>query len=221
VGVWQDGLSISQYSSRPNEKKHPIKVLFTEQSRISSSSLVSPEPPFYLTNIMTNHDKTTTSLRISKHARSFPTAPPTVRYCAVTGISIVVVVVCKRKGPAILFWDDPPPALAKFPLPLPLPFYIPLTPPPPPPPPPFLAPRLGFLLLDLLLTYYCSTHHRYHHNHRHPTSLAPLPAAFFSSCLGHKVLRLLTPMSTHKLACEALALVITFVLEIALATPVL
>jgi len=124
----------------------------------------------------------------------------------------------RARSPPTLFWDDPP-ALTKFPLPLPLPFYISLTP-PPPPPPPFLAPPLGFLLLDLLLTYYCSIHHRYHHNHLHPTSLAPLPSAFFSSCLGHKVLHLLTLMSTLKPACEALALVIAFVLEIALATPV-
>ena len=81
----------------------------------------------------------------------------------------------------------------------------------------------GILLPDLLLLltyYYCSTHRRYHHNHRHPTSLAPLPSAFFSSCLGHKVLRLLTPMSTHKPACEALALVISFLPEIAPTTPV-
>jgi len=51
-------------------------------------------------------------------------------------------------------------------------------------------------------------------------TLTIIPSAFFSSCLGHNALHLLTPMSTLKPACEALALVIAFVLEIALATPV-
>jgi len=123
-----------------------------------------------------------------------------------------------ERSPPNLVWEDLT-ALAKLPLPLPLPllFYIPLT-----PPPPFLAPPLGILPLDLLLIHYCSTHyHHYHHNnHYHPTNLALPPLALVSSCLGHKLLHRLTPVSTHKPACEALALMIAFVPEITSAAPV-
>jgi len=128
-----------------------------------------------------------------------------------------------ERNPVILVWEDPR-ALAKLPLPLPLLFYIPLT--PPPPSPPFLAPPLGILPLDLLI-YYCSTHHHQHHHYHHnnnnnPTNLALLPSTPLSSFLGHKVLVLhrLTPMSTHKPVCKALALMIAFVPEITSAAPV-